>query len=764
MPFALSPGVTVVEKDFSSIIPAVSTSAGAVAGAFSWGPVLDPQTVTSEDVLVQLYGRPTDDNYQSFFSAANFLAYTNNLLVNRIDTTGLRNATSLVSGSVLSVTVDSTGGNTGYKPGHNTVVGFSAPQIAGGVTATGTPVFAGASLLNATVTVSSAGNNYTAAPAITISAPDIEGGTQATATCTIDGNGSIDTVTIVNGGSGYFAPVTVTVTRDAADTTGAGGAIAIQVPTSALLGINITNPGSGYTSAPTITITNSNTGSLGSPTDPDVTANVVSASGVKIRNATHYSENFRDFQQSVYGMFAARYPGALGNGLAILVIDDAVWNYAVANPSAQWSRLITASFTSTPGTSSQAARKGIANDGVHILVLDSVDGKWSGTGYSVLEKYSFLSKLKGVTRSDGTNVYWRDALLNSSRYVYAISTPTAGQVNDIQNVDWNAHIDTIANGANLRDLKAVPTAIVLNGGQDDYTGLDGAMQQALRQFANADLYDISLIITGNASASTVNVAIAEVSETRRDCVTFFSPRNSDGSPIVGSGTTAVNAVKAFADAVSLRSNYAVMDSGAKYQYDRYNDIYRWIPLNADVAGLCARTDYTNDPWFSPGGFNRGQIKNVVKLGFNPVQADRDALYNYAVNPVVTFPGQGTVLFGDKTFTMVPSAFDRINVRRLFIVLEKAVATAAKFQLFEFNDDFTRAQFRNLVEPFLRTVQGRRGIIDFRVRCDATNNTGDVIDRNEFVASIFIKPNRSINFITLNFVAARSSVNFEEIGG
>jgi phage tail sheath protein FI len=207
-----------------------------------------------------------------------------------------------------------------------------------------------------------------------------------------------------------------------------------------------------------------------------------------------------------------------------------------------------------------------------------------------------------------------------------------------------------------------------------------------------------------------------------------------------------------------------MDSGAKYQYDRYTDQYRWIPLNGDVAGLCARTDYTNDPWFSPGGFNRGQIKNVVKLAFNPTQVDRDALYSYGINPVVTFPGQGTVLFGDKTFTTNPTAFDRVNVRRLFIVLEKAVATAAKFQLFEFNDDFTRAQFRNLVEPFLRNVQGRRGIVDFRVRCDTTNNTGDVIDRNEFVASIFIKPNRSINFITLNFVAARSSVSFDEIGG
>jgi phage tail sheath protein FI len=205
-----------------------------------------------------------------------------------------------------------------------------------------------------------------------------------------------------------------------------------------------------------------------------------------------------------------------------------------------------------------------------------------------------------------------------------------------------------------------------------------------------------------------------------------------------------------------------MDSGFKYQYDRYNDKYRWVPLNGDVAGLCARTDFTNDPWFSPGGLNRGQIKNVVKLSHNPRKTDRDNLYKNGVNPVVTFPGQGTVLFGDKTLLSKPSAFDRINVRRLFIVLEKAIATASKYQLFEFNDSFTRAQFKNLVEPFLRDVQGRRGITEFLVRCDASNNTGEVIDRNEFIADIFVKPNRAINFITLNFIATRSGISFSEL--
>jgi phage tail sheath protein FI len=277
------------------------------------------------------------------------------------------------------------------------------------------------------------------------------------------------------------------------------------------------------------------------------------------------------------------------------------------------------------------------------------------------------------------------------------------------------------------------------------------------------LYDISLIPLGKASTTLATAVINNVAEVRKDCVVFVSPQNvTSGDIITGSGSDAVEALVDYR-LLLPSSSYAVLDSGYKYQYDRYNDKYRYVPLNGDVAGLCARTDYTNDAWWSPGGLNRGQVKNVVKLAVNPGKTERDNLYKKGVNPVVTFPGEGTVLFGDKTLLAKPSAFDRINVRRLFIVLEKAIATAAKYQLFEFNDSFTRAQFKNLVEPFLRDVQGRRGIIDYRVKCDDSNNTGEVIDRNEFVADIFIKPNRSINFISLNFVAARSSVSFEEIG-
>jgi phage tail sheath protein FI len=268
-------------------------------------------------------------------------------------------------------------------------------------------------------------------------------------------------------------------------------------------------------------------------------------------------------------------------------------------------------------------------------------------------------------------------------------------------------------------------------------------------------------VSSNAAINTATVAneYLTVAANRKDCVAFVSPAQAN---VVGALASA-DAVVDYRNALTSTS-YGVMDSGWKYQYDKYNDVYRWIPLNADVAGLCVRTDLQRDPWFSPAGLNRGQILNLVKLAFNPTQTDRDTLYKGGVNPVVSFPGEGTVLFGDKTLQGRPSAFDRINVRRLFIVLEKAISVAARSSLFEFNDEFTRAQFVALVEPFLREVQGRRGIYDYRVVCDDTNNTPAVIDRNEFIGDIYIKPARSVNFIQLNFVAVRSGVAFDEIVG
>jgi phage tail sheath protein FI len=284
---------------------------------------------------------------------------------------------------------------------------------------------------------------------------------------------------------------------------------------------------------------------------------------------------------------------------------------------------------------------------------------------------------------------------------------------------------------------------------------------AMQLFANDELVDVNLIFCGSLPVVNASDVIDNVADIRKDCVVFLSP---DKDSVVGQTSGQKDNILADITSAGLtRSSYGVMDSGWKYMYDRYYDRYVWVPCNGDTAGLCARTDADSDPWFSPAGYNRGRIKNAVKLAYSPNKADRDALYKGGVNPIVGFPGSGIVLFGDKTLLEKPSAFDRINVRRLFIVLEKAIATASKFQLFEFNDEFSRAQFKNLVEPFLRDVQGRRGIYNFRVVCDGSNNTQQVIDSNSFVADIFIQPARSINFITLNFVATRTGIQFEEVG-
>ena len=308
----------------------------------------------------------------------------------------------------------------------------------------------------------------------------------------------------------------------------------------------------------------------------------------------------------------------------------------------------------------------------------------------------------------------------------------------------------------------VPTSESLSGGANGSTVTDGQLKTAYEKFQDADTVDVGLIIAGPSGSVTHVDNLITIAENRKDAIVFASPQRSDVVNIANSNTQKDNVIDFFSTVRS--SSYVVFDSGYKYCYDRYNDVYRYVPLNGDIAGLAARTDIIADSWYSPAGFNRGVIRGAAKLAFNPTKAQRDELYPKRINPVATFPGQGTVLFGDKTGLASPSAFDRINVRRLFITLEKAISTASKFQLFEFNDEFTRANFRNIVEPFLREVQGRRGITDFLVVCDETNNTGEVIDRNEFIAEIFIKPARSINFITLQFVATRTGVSFEEVAG
>ena len=728
MPFQLSPGVAVVEKDFTSIVPAVSSSIGAAVGAFSWGPVMEPVTVSSENELATRFGKPNDSNFQSFFTAANFLSYTNNLLLVRADAGHLNAVSSASAGGVTAITVGTAG--TGYvSTAAAPAVTIAAPNTAGGVQATAVATISGGAI--SAIAIAGTMTGYSSAT-VTITGG---GGTGATATAAVAG-GAVTSITIVNGGTGYTSTPTVTITGNA----GSAGAVAgaVTIATSTITGITITNSGTGYTSAPAVTVAAPPSG-----TTALATAAVTAAIGLKIKNGLDYISSYLN-GAGIVGEFAAKYPGSLGNSLKVSMADSS--NYS------GWA--YEAEFTGAPGTSPYAASVNSSNDELHIIVIDE-DGLISGTQGTILERFAFVSKASDAKTSDGTNNYYRDVINSRSSWIYwmdhTVSVAASGSA-------WG----TVAGASAYKSLTSVIT-VSLVGGTDDYALTDGEKIAAFSLFDNAEQFDISLVMLGKASTTVANHVITNVCGTRLDCVAFVSPEVvASGDIIVGSTSTEIGYITAYRDALTS-SSYAVMDSGYKYQYDRYNDKYRYIALNADIAGLCARADYTNDPWFSPGGLNRGQIKSVVRLAVNPTKAQRDALYKKGVNPVVTFPGEGTVLFGDKTLLAKPSAFDRINVRRLFIVMEKAIATAAKFQLFEFNDPFTRAQFKSLVEPFLRDVQGRRGITDFVVKCDESNNTGQVIDANEFVADIFVKPNRSINFITLNFVAARSGINFTEVG-
>jgi phage tail sheath protein FI len=721
MPFQLSPGVAVVEKDFSSIVPAVSSSRGAFAGAFAWGPVLAPTSVTSENELVRLFGKPQDANAQSFFTAANFLSYTNSLLISRADTGTQRNSVAIQTGTVTGFTRVNAGSGYTSVPS----VAISAPDDEGGIQATATARLSGGGVTG--ITINAGGSGYSSGSIVAFSDPQIAGGTQPTAHVTVSG-GAITAITIDTAGSGYTSAPTVTVGGGSGFTAGT-----VTISSSTVTGLTITNAGTGYAQAPTVTIADPVSG-----TPAEFTAEI-SIGGVKINNTNDYLFTFAN-GAGVNGEWAARYPGSLGNSLLVSMADSAsfdAWSYK-------------ANFDSAPSTSTYAANIGGSNDELHVVVVDE-DGLWTGTPGTVLEKFAFVSKASDVKKSDGTNNYYKDAINTGSQYIYWMD-------HTIEGTNWGT---SSANKAFATIGSAVTRS--LSGGVDNLTATDGQLETAYSLFADDAQYDISLIPMGKASATVVNYVISNVAEVRLDCVVFASTQDVDtAEPIIGTGSAATDKMVAYRNALPSTS-YAVLDSGFKYQYDRYNDKYRWVPLNGDTAGLCARTDYTNDPWFSPSGLNRGQIKNVVKLALNPTKADRDVLYKSGINPVVTFPGEGTVLFGDKTLLAKPSAFDRINVRRLFIVMEKAIATAAKYQLFEFNDPFTRAQFKNLIEPFLRDIQGRRGITDFAVKCDESNNTGQVIDSNNFVADIFVKPNRSINFITLNFVAARSSISFSELG-
>jgi len=616
MAFQVSPGVQVREIDLTNVVPAVSTSVGAVAGNFTWGPVEEPTTITSEKNLAAVFGVPTATTAVDFFTAAYFLKYGNNLKVVRGTDSSARNANSDDSTTVIVIKNEDDYTNQVFS---------------------------------------------------------------STRTYTVAANAAIGDTTF-----------------EVTDSTG--------------LTVGDTVVGTGVAAGVTVTAINGNTVTLSTAAIAAITAGDTYSAIVD------------------KGNWIAKYPGTLGNSIEVHVCPVSTSNAEFAG----WA--YKSYFVAPPGTSDWAAGQGLSDDEFHIVITDK-DGAWTGTAGTVLETHGFVSTNASAKTNDGASNYYKNVVNGKSGYVWGGSTITLGS--------------TVASQS-------------LSGGVDSGTLGTAEIQAAYDHFSDAETIDVSLLIAPSmteGNGTTIGNYLINIAESRKDCIAFISPPVT----LTTSSLTPKDDVITFADTLTSTS-YAVIDSTSIRIYDKYNDQYISIPSSSSVAGLCANTDNVADAWFSPAGYTRGQLRGVTKVNYNPTKAHRDELYLSRVNPIVTFPGEGTILFGDKTAQAKPSAFDRINVRRLFIVLEKAVSTAAKYQLFEFNDEFTRAMFRNMVEPFLREVQGRRGLTDFYVVCDETNNTGNIIDTNQFVADIYIKPARSINFISLNFIATRTGVEFSEIIG
>ena len=684
MAFQVSPGVEVKEVDLTNVIPAVSTSIGAFAGHFSWGPVGEVKLVSSEKELIKEYGAPVDtttggdyDNYTSFLQAASFLKYSNTLRVSRACSTDALNAVgsrhgSLTSAKLINKEDDFAGTSFGSKPG---VLHARCPGTAGNSLQfkIAMPIINSGSFDDSDIN-----NNVSSLPTTTawgaanvasdandevhIAIIDEDGvfsGIKGTVLEVYEGL-SLYSDAVKDGGSNYYKTV---INRDSKYVFINEAAFAAEFS-----GSTYAAPGNAGSTGKKFNSASLTTGGINTVT------NAVTSDGTS-------------------GCTSGTYTISTENA-GVVLSDD------------------------TTGGASFSVLIDVGSGGVTVTSITVVN---NGSGFAVGDTITIPETLLGSTQGDA------DETIVIT--VSAVAVPNT------------AFAFSLVNG---KDGSSVTDAAKV-----------GNIITALTEFANPDAIDINLLFAevDADDATTIGTKVVEICGTsRKDCVGFISPH-----------PTADEASEVTSD-LSYNNSYVVLDSSAVYVYNKYNDSYRYIPANGHIAGLCARTDDTNDPWFSPAGYNRGNLLGVTKLKWNPTKAQRDTLYKAGVNPIISEPGQGILLFGDKTAQSKPSAFDRINVRRLFIVLEKAISTASKYQLFELNDEFTRAMFRNMTEPFLRDVKGRRGITDFLVVCDETNNTGEVIDTNRFVADIYIKPARSINFITLNFVATRTGVEFSEIVG
>ena len=868
MAFQVSPGINVSEIDLTTTVPALATTVGGFGGVFRWGPVGKFVLVDSENTLANRFGKPTSDNYETFYTAANFLSYGNALYVSRAaNTTGFSNTATVTlssnttlatsNGAALGLTVgnrvqgDGIPDDTFVTAVSNTTTtisraattstsaalsffantttlsayaGDTAAVVASNVVVRNSEEFENKGAANATFTGTEFVARYPGALGNSLKVSMCDSDRQYAETITFETNTSYGSTTAnayaladltsanvsISVGSNTANVVFVWSGDDFADrvansgiarAVGSNGVSAnfISLATANTLFTNgdavwyakgtssTANSIQGLSEGTSYFITGANTtGFTLSLTDGG--ANVAISNGAANSVVYFTKQSATDLgltlAQARLAVTAVKDKISVGDYIEVgnttigkqnmkvasegaqaddgtniyfNIVFDSTWNkstnFSANSLTRQWEYFNT--VDSAPGVSQAMTNAGLSTkDEVSVVVVDE-DGLISGTPGQVLEIYQNLSRATDAKKEDGTTNYYKTAINDFSRWIWATNDRSGAASNTLS---------TVANSTNTTTY----TKSFVRGtdGATESTVSMAAVGAAYDLFADASTVDVSLILQGKAIGTSdvqlANYLIDNIAEVRKDCVVFVSPAYSDVVGITTENAQAQNIV----DFRNLLRNtsYAFLDSGYKYQYDKYADVYRYIPLNGDIAGITARSDSLKDPWFSPAGFTRGQIKNLVKLAFSPGKTERDLLYKNDVNPIVTFPGQGTVLYGDKTLLGRASAFDRINVRRLFIVLEKAIATASNSTLFEFNDDFTRSQFVNLVEPYLRDVQGRRGIFDFRVVCDETNNTAEVIDSNRFVGDIYIKPAKSINFIQLNFVAVRSGVEFNEIAG
>ena len=730
MPLNLaSPGIVIREVDLTiGRVDPTSGSIGALVAPFAKGPVNDPQLIESEEDLLQTFGQPysTDKHFEHWMVASSYLAYGGTMQVVRAGDTGLKNA---FAGTASDVVINGAEHYKQLQYDDNTITNVTVASKNPGTWANGIKVAmidAQADQLLTGIPVVDAQGNSTVGSSIVVPVPA----------------GTVDQV-----GAGVTALL---------DGNFIGVISGVQDGKAAVKFVNHV--------AADGTITHREYQQNGNIRFPD------SATSVAIHTAG----------QSVPWSSTEAYT------------EQTDWfksqNITLSNGSLEWDQLADA-----PGTSTFVNARGGRYDEVHVVVIDD-SGDITGNAGTILEKHLNLSKATDAEYSVGSTSYWRKYLETNSKYIFGGGAPSTVVVDYDTDASFtlttDAGWDQPAEGVSFA-VGGVQT-LTLGGGTlyggtaDDATekavnksgalssGLDDILT-GLTLFENTEETEVDFILMGSANyPKTQAQALAEkciaVAEARKDAIAFISPYRQAFLNDSSSGTVTVSNIDQMTENVVgfyapiSSSTYGIFDSGYKYMFDRFNNTFRYVPLNGDIAGTCARNDINNFPWFSPAGTARGGILNAVKLAYNPSQIQRDKLYSNRVNPIIFTPGGGITLFGDKTAFAKASAFDRINVRRLFIYLENAISAAARDQMFEFNDEITRTNFVNIVEPFMRDVQAKRGIYDFRVICDETNNTAAVIDNNEFVADIFVKPARTINFIGLTFVATRTGVSFEEVIG